>query len=115
MTREPDMAELKKIYKELEFYSLLKELGPTEDAHTRDYASIAAREEAVEYGESLAKLDRGEADRVRASIDRGRRLAADHAGRVVRAGRGARAVDRFSGRAEADSRRSRGARRSRTM
>ena len=42
--QEPDIAELKKIYKELEFYSLLKEVGPTEDSHTRDYASIATRE-----------------------------------------------------------------------
>jgi DNA polymerase I len=57
VTQEPDVAELKKIYKELEFYSLLKEAGPTEDAHTRDYASIATREEAVAYGETLAKLD----------------------------------------------------------
>ncbi len=38
--QEPDIAELKKVYKELEFYSLLKEVGPTEDSHTRDYASI---------------------------------------------------------------------------
>ena len=56
-TQEPDIAELKKVYKELEFYSLLKEVGPTEDAHTRDYATIATREEAVEYGASLAKLE----------------------------------------------------------
>src|SRR5580692_3285248 len=55
--QEPDLGELKKVYKELEFYSLLKELGPTEDAHTRDYASILTREEAVEYGAALAKLD----------------------------------------------------------
>ncbi|HEX5230522.1 MAG TPA: DNA polymerase I [Bryobacteraceae bacterium] len=55
--QEPDIAELKKVYKELEFYSLLKELGPTEDAHTRDYAAIASREEAMEYGAALAKLD----------------------------------------------------------
>jgi DNA polymerase-1 len=54
--QEPDIGELKKIYKELEFYSLLKELGPTEDAHTRDYATIATREEALEYGAALAKL-----------------------------------------------------------
>jgi DNA polymerase-1 len=59
VTREPDLAELKKIYKEMEFYSLLKELGPTEDAHTRDYVTISSREEAVRYGESLAKLDPG--------------------------------------------------------
>src|SRR6204780_2928574 len=55
--QEPDVAELKKVYKELEFYSLLKEVGPTEDAHTRDYASILTREEAEEYGARLEKLD----------------------------------------------------------
>jgi DNA polymerase-1 len=55
--QEPDVAELKKVYKELEFYSLLKEVGPTEDSHTRDYTSIATREEAVEFGASLAQLD----------------------------------------------------------
>jgi DNA polymerase-1 len=53
---EPDIAELKKIYKELEFYSLLKELGPTEDAHTRDYGMIAARE-AEAYVATLTRLD----------------------------------------------------------
>ncbi len=55
--QEPDLGELKKVYKELEFYSLLKELGPTEDSHTRDYSSFFSREEAMEYGASLAKLD----------------------------------------------------------
>jgi DNA polymerase-1 len=55
--QEPDIAELKKVYKELEFYSLLKEVGPTEDSHTRDYRSIETREEAVAYGASLAGLD----------------------------------------------------------
>ncbi len=55
---EPDVAELKKIYKELEFYSLLKEAGPTEDAHTRDYASIDTRDAAVAYAKTLAELDR---------------------------------------------------------
>ncbi len=55
--QEPDIGELKKVYKELEFYSLLKEVGPTEDAHTRDYSSILTREEAVEFGAKLAALD----------------------------------------------------------
>lgn len=59
-TREPDIPELKKVYKELEFYSLLKELGPTEDSHTRDYATIRTREEAAAYGESLARLPAAE-------------------------------------------------------
>jgi DNA polymerase-1 len=57
VTQEPDVAELKKIYKELEFYSLLKELGPTEDAHTRDYRMIATREEAEAYVAALSQLD----------------------------------------------------------
>jgi DNA polymerase-1 len=71
--REPDVAELKKVYKELEFYSLLKEVGPAEDSHTRDYASIATREEAVAYGESLAKLDPGQpiAFAIESSMDGG--------------------------------------------
>ena len=55
--QEPDIAELKKVYKELEFYSLLKEVGPTEDSHTRDYASLLTREEAMDFGAGLAKLD----------------------------------------------------------
>ncbi len=55
--QEPDAAELKKVYKELEFYSLLKEVGPTEDAHTRDYASLLTPEEAAGYGADLARLD----------------------------------------------------------
>ncbi len=46
---EPDVAALKPIYKELEFYSLLKELGLTEDSHTRDYRTIETREEIAEY------------------------------------------------------------------
>jgi DNA polymerase-1 len=34
----PEEPALKSLYRELEFFSLLKELGPTEDSHTRDYA-----------------------------------------------------------------------------
>jgi len=54
--QEPNVAELKKVYKELEFYSLLKELGPTEDSHTRDYSVIPSREEAVAYASGLKAL-----------------------------------------------------------
>ena len=93
--QEPDIAELKKVYKELEFYSLLKEVGPTEDAHTRDYASIFSREEAAEFGASLAKLDAREADCICDRIHDGWRSAADDDRGVVSAGSGARAVDRF--------------------
>ena len=35
--QEPDPALLKAVYKELEFHSLLKELGPAEDTRARDY------------------------------------------------------------------------------
>jgi DNA polymerase I len=41
----PDMATLKAVYKELEFYSLLKELGPSEDARPRDYRVIGGAAE----------------------------------------------------------------------
>jgi DNA polymerase I len=57
--QEPDIAELKKIYKELEFYSLLKEVGPADDSSTRDYATIASRDEAASYAAALEKLDSG--------------------------------------------------------
>jgi DNA polymerase I len=40
-----DAAKLKAVYKELEFYSLLKELGPSEDARVRDYAVIGSPED----------------------------------------------------------------------
>ena len=49
VSREPDVAELKKIYKELEFFSLLKELGATEDSHTRDYGTLETREALEQY------------------------------------------------------------------
>ncbi len=55
--QEPDLAELKKIYKELEFYSLLKELAPVDDSSQRDYATIAGRSEAQAYAAELQKLD----------------------------------------------------------
>ncbi|MBV8733094.1 MAG: DNA polymerase I [Acidobacteriia bacterium] len=42
---EPDVPALKAVYKELEFYSLLKELGPGEDTRPRDYAVLHRPEE----------------------------------------------------------------------
>ncbi len=45
----PDVPALKAVYKELEFYSALKELGPTEDSHTRDYQTLTTREQVVDY------------------------------------------------------------------
>jgi len=41
----PDPVLLKAIYKEMEFHSLLKELGPAEDTRQRDYRVIAGPDE----------------------------------------------------------------------
>ena len=46
---QPDVGALKQIYKEMEFFSLLKELGPTEDAHTRDYQTLDTAEELEKW------------------------------------------------------------------
>src|SRR5690349_18082006 len=37
---EPDVTQLKSVYKELEFHSLLRELGPSEDSRARDYQAL---------------------------------------------------------------------------
>jgi len=42
--REPDVPALKQIYKELEFHSHLKELGPGEDSRPRDYETLGTPE-----------------------------------------------------------------------
>jgi DNA polymerase-1 len=44
-TLDPDEALLKSIYKDMEFHSLLKELGPGEDTRARDYRVIANEDE----------------------------------------------------------------------
>jgi DNA polymerase-1 len=49
----PDAALLKTVYKELEFHSLLKELGPSEDSRPRDYRPLAGPEE-IPAGEPVA-------------------------------------------------------------
>ncbi|HEX4164634.1 MAG TPA: DNA polymerase I [Bryobacteraceae bacterium] len=57
--KAPNNAALKSIYKELEFFSLLKDLAPEDDSATRDYATItdAARlEEWLEKRPSDAPL-----------------------------------------------------------
>ncbi len=45
---EADFGALKQVYKELEFFSLLKEMGPSEDMRVRDY-------QALESGAALAE------------------------------------------------------------
>jgi DNA polymerase-1 len=46
-TLEPDVEKLKAVYRELEFFSHLKELGPSEDQRPRDF-QVLDTEEAVE-------------------------------------------------------------------
>jgi DNA polymerase-1 len=57
-TQEPDLPALKPIYKELEFYSLLKELGPTDDSHARDYRSLETRDALAEYVAGITQSGR---------------------------------------------------------
>jgi len=51
--QEPDTAALKLLYKELEFYSLLKELGPEEDTRRRDYGRLETAGEVAEFLASI--------------------------------------------------------------
>src|SRR6266478_5097082 len=46
---EMDLVTLKKLYQELEFYSLVREMGPSEDTRVRDYRRLEAREEIESY------------------------------------------------------------------
>ncbi len=52
-TAEPDITALRGIYKELEFTSLLRELSPVEDSHTRDYKTLTTREEVAAYIDAI--------------------------------------------------------------
>jgi DNA polymerase-1 len=54
-----DVQLLKPIYKELEFFSLLKELGPTDDSSARDYVTVGASQEAESFAARLAELEPG--------------------------------------------------------
>jgi len=51
--QEQDAAELRGIYKQLEFHSLLREIGPGEDTRPKDYARLAT---AAELDRFLAAL-----------------------------------------------------------
>ena len=50
---EPDAAALRNIYKELEFTSLLREVGPVDDSHTRDYQTLTTREDVQAYLDAI--------------------------------------------------------------
>jgi DNA polymerase-1 len=63
----PDEALLKAIYKQMEFHSLLKELGPGDDTRARDYRVLAGAEEigqwmtpGVPYAVAVSKSAEGE-------------------------------------------------------
>jgi DNA polymerase-1 len=47
--QQPDVIALKAAFKELEFHSLLKELGPSEDTRPRDYRVIGGPEELASW------------------------------------------------------------------
>ncbi len=51
--QETDLAALKAVYKELEFHSLLRELGPSEDTRARDYRVLDHADAVAEYLGSL--------------------------------------------------------------
>lgn len=49
VSRAPDLTALKSIYKELEFHSLLREMGPSEDTRVRDYQALHDEEAIDRY------------------------------------------------------------------
>src|SRR5229473_2077199 len=53
--REPDLVTLKKLYQEMEFHSLVKEMGPSEDTRVRDYQRLETAEEIQSYLQSIPK------------------------------------------------------------
>lgn len=53
--REPDTEALKPLYKELEFFSHLKELGPSEDSRPRDFAPLGTADAVREFVAGVPK------------------------------------------------------------
>jgi len=51
--REPDLEALKPLYKELEFFSHLKELGPSEDSRPRDFAPLETHAAVAVFVKSI--------------------------------------------------------------
>ncbi len=48
-SKQPNNTALKSLYKELEFFSLLKDLAPEDDSATRDYATLTEEAELREW------------------------------------------------------------------
>ena len=80
--RPADTALVKALYKELEFHSLLKELGPNEDARVRDYRVVA------DPGELQSWLDNAAGGPVAVAISQSREgeFAMDTVGLACRPG-----------------------------
>ena len=53
LVQEPDIESLKPLYKELEFFSHLKELGPSEDARPRDFAPLLTADDVRAFIEGI--------------------------------------------------------------
>jgi len=87
-TLDPDEAMLKAIYKDMEFHSLLKELGPGEDTRTREYRVIANEDELKAW---MAAVPDGTPVAVAISKSAEGEFAMDTVGLAFRAGE-ARAV-----------------------
>jgi len=51
--QEPDVGALKQVYKELEFHSLLKELGPSDDTRARDYQAVESAAALAEWLQAI--------------------------------------------------------------
>jgi len=50
---EMDLVTLKKLYQELEFHSLVREMGPSEDTRVRDYQRLETHEEVGAYLQTI--------------------------------------------------------------
>src|ERR1700736_4824620 len=55
VAHQPDVVTLKKLYQELEFHSLVRELGPSEDTRVRDYQRLGSPEAVESYLNSIPK------------------------------------------------------------
>jgi DNA polymerase-1 len=64
--QEPDLVALKPLYKELEFFSHLKELGPSEDERPRDFAPLETPEALTAW---LTTIPAGDPLSIAFSID----------------------------------------------
>ncbi len=65
--QEPETELLKSLYKELEFFSHLKELGPSEDARPRDFAPLENAEAVAKF---VASVPAGASLSLAFSVDR---------------------------------------------